>query len=120
MPDRLNILVVQGVVGLLEINPEAHSLGHLFPIADIAHDRFATATGKFLYANLFLDFFFVKDTQFFFDLMLNRQTMCIPPCFSGRVKTTHGFESWIDILETARQDMVNARFAVGGRGALVK
>ena len=43
MPDRLDVGVVEGVVGVAHVHPEAHSLGHALPVADVAHDRLAAA-----------------------------------------------------------------------------
>ena len=120
MPDGLNVLVVEGVVGLIEIDPKPHPLGHRFPVADIAHHRFAAAAGELCYADGLFNFFFVEDPQFFFNLVFDRQTMGIPSGFARHMEALHGFITGIDILETARQDVVDAGFAIGRRRPLIE
>ena len=120
MPDGLNVLVVEGVVGLIEIDPKPHPLGHRFPVADIAHHRFAAAAGELCYADGLFNFFFVEDPEFFLNLVFDRQAVGIPSGFARHMEPLHGFVTGIDILETARQDVVNAGFAVGRRRPLIE
>ena len=46
MPDRLDVGVVEGVVGVAHVHPEAHAFGHALPVADVAHDRLAAPPGE--------------------------------------------------------------------------
>ena len=52
--------------------------------------------------------------------MFDRQTVCIPAGFSRYVEPPHGFVAGINILETAREDVVDAGFAVGGGRPIVE
>ena len=105
---------------MVEVYPETHALSHFLPVTDIAHDGVPTALGKFSDTHLFFNFFLVENAQLFFDLMLYRQTVCIPPGFAWHVEATHGLETRINVFETACQHMMYARPAISGRWAFVK
>ncbi len=72
MPDAFDIAVIERVIGFVHVDPETHPVGHLLPVFDIAHDRLATSSRKFLYADFFFNFFFVEYPQFLLDLVFNR------------------------------------------------
>ena len=72
MPHGFDEIVVQGVVRLVEIYPKPHALGHLFPVTDVAHYRFAASSGELGHPDLFFNFFLVKDAELFFNLVLDR------------------------------------------------
>ena len=120
VPDRLDIVVVERVIRLVDVNPEAHPFSHLFPITDVTHHGFSAASVELGNANLCFDFRFIKDAQFLFYLMLNGQSVGIPTSFSWRIETAHCFVTGIDVLERAGQHMVNTRLTVCGRWAFVK
>ena len=120
VPDRLNVLVVQGVVRLIKIYPEAHPFGHRLPIADVAHDRVAAAAGELRYPDCLLNFLFIEYSELFLNLVFDRQAVGIPASFARHMETLHGFVAGIDILETARQDVVDAGFAVCRRRTLIE
>ena len=120
VPDRLDIGVVERVISLVEIDPEAHTLSHLLPVTDVAHDGFAAALGEFSYTNFLFDLLLIEDTKFFLNLMLHWKAVRIPTGLTRYVIALHGFVAREDVFEAARQDVVNTRFAIGGRRAFVK
>ena len=120
VPGRLDVPVVEGVVGLLEVDPVSHAPGHGLPLADVGHHGFAALAGEFGDAHLPFDFLLVEDPEFLLDLVLHRQAMGVPSPLAGGVVPAHGLVAGVDILERPRQDMVDARPAVRGGGALVE
>ena len=119
VPFAFNESVVQRVVSLIEVDPEAHSLRHLFPVGDVGHHRLTTQAREFRYPDLFLNlglFVAVDQTfafQVFFNLVFNRQTMSIPASFARHVVTTHCLVTRVNVFEASSQHMVNAGLAVG-------
>ena len=119
-PDALDVTVVQRVIGFVEIHPQAHALGHLLPVTDVAHDGFATTARKFLDADFFLDFTLVEDAEFFFDFMLHRQAVGVPARFARHIEAPHGLVTRKGVFEAAREHMMNSGLAVGRRRAFVE
>ena len=113
MPNRFNVLVIQGVVGLVKIHPETHPLGHFFPVADITHNRLSTTSGKFCDPDLRLDFLFVEDTQFFLDFVLYWQAVGIPTALPRGMKTAHCLVAWVNILECTGEYVMYTGTPVG-------
>ena len=116
MPHRLDVVVVERVVGVLHVHPEAHSLGHPLPVADVAHDRFTASPGELLDADLPLDPGLVEDPELLLDLVLDGQAVRIPAGPARAVVAAHG------LVAGNRSLKVRARtwwspglpFAVGG------
>ncbi len=66
------------------------------------------------------DLLLVGETKFLFNLNFNRQAVGIPTAAAADMVTAHGLVAREDILEGARQHMVHARLAVGGRRTFIK
>ena len=113
IPHRLDVIVVEGVVGVFHVHPETHALGHDFPIADVAHHRFAATAGELGNADLLLDTALVEDSELFLDLVLHRQPVSVPAGLARAVKAAHVLETRKHVLEGARQNMMDAGLAIG-------
>ena len=71
VPDRLYVSVIERVISFIQVDPESHALGHLFPVADVAHDGLAASPRELGNPYLFLDLFLVEYAELFFDLVLD-------------------------------------------------
>jgi hypothetical protein len=71
-------------------------------------------------AHLSFDTSFVEDAEGFLDLVFHRQTMSVPTGLARTVKALHRLVAQDEILESARQHMMDARLAVGGRRPFVE
>ena len=118
-PHRLDEGVVEGVVGVAHVHPEAHALGHPLPVADVAHHRLPAAAGELGHAHLALDLRLVEDPELLLDLVLDRQAVGVPAGLARAVVALHVLEAGEDVLEGAGEDMVDPRPPVGGRRPLV-
>jgi len=108
------------------MHPEAHALGHLLPVADVGHDRFAAQSRELGDAHLLLDLVLVValdpalSLQELFHLVLHGQPVRIPARLARRVVAAHGLVARKHVLERARQHVVDSGLAVGGRRTLVE
>ena len=119
MPDRLDVGVVEGVVGVVHVHPEAHPLGHALPVADVAHDRLAAAPGELLDPHLALDAGLVEDPELLLDLVLDGQAVGVPARPARAVVAAHGLVAGKHVLEGAGEHVVEPRPAVRGRRTFV-
>ena len=119
MPHRLDVVVVEGVVGVGHVHPEAHALGHALPVADVAHDRLAAAPGELLDPDLALDAGLVEDPELLLDLVLDGQAVGVPAGAARAVVAAHGLVAGEQVLEGAGEDVVEPRPPVRGRRTLV-
>ena len=118
-PDRLDVVVVHRHVGVVEIEPEADPLGEPVPVLDVAEDRLAAALVE-LGDPVVLDLGLRGDPQLLLDLELDRQPVAVPARLARHQMPGHGPVAGIDVLEDAREDVVGAGPAVGGRRTLVE
>ena len=118
-PHRLDERVVEGVVGIVHVHPEAHALGHPLPVADVAHHRLAAAAGELRHADLPLDLGLVEDAELLLDLMLDRQAVGVPSRLARAVVALHVLETGEDVLERAGEDVMDPRTPVRGRRPFV-
>ena len=119
VPDRLDVGVVEGVVGVPHVHPETHPLGHALPVADVAHDRLAAPPGELLDPDLALDPRLVEDPELLLDLVLDGQAVGVPSRPARAVVAAHRLVAGEHVLEGAGEDMVDPRAAVRRRRALV-
>src|SRR5262249_46149776 len=63
---------------------------------------------------IFLDFVLVLETEFFFDGEFDREAMCVPAALAQRIITAHRLVARENILERARQHMMDAGITVDG------
>ena len=119
VPDRLDVGVVERVVGVAHVDPETHPLRHPLPVADIAHDRIAASPGELLDADLRLDSGLVEDPELLLDLVLDGKAMGVPSGAARAVVPAHGLVAREHVLEGAREDVVDPGLPVGGRRPFV-
>ena len=118
-PDRLYVGVVEGGVGVGQVHPEAHALGHPLPVVDVELYRLPAPAGELRHADLAFDLGLVEYVEFLLYFMFDRQPVGVPTRLAGTVISLHVLEAGEDVLERARKDMVDAGPAVGGRRPLV-
>ena len=117
-PAGFDVVVFQRDIGGFHIHPEADAVGHRLPVFDIAENAFAAAAVEFGDA-VFLDVPFGGEAKFLFHRHFHGQAVGVPAAFAGDAVALHSAVAADDILKDARQDMVDARAAVGGGRALV-
>ena len=76
-PDALDVALVEGDVGLVQMDPEAQPLGQVLPLLHVAEDALHAAVDERLDA-VGLDLFLGVDAQFLADLDLDRQAVGVP------------------------------------------
>ena len=118
-PRRFDVGVVIGNVGGVHIQPHARTLGHRLPIANVAEDALAAAAIELLDAEL-LDLVLGGEAQLLLDLKLDRKAVGVPPAAADRTVAPHRLIAEDDILERARQHMVDAGASVRSGRALVE
>ena len=118
-PDRLDVGVGERHVGVVEVDPEPDPLGEPVPFLDVAEHRLAAALVE-LGDPVGLDLGLRGDPQLPLDLQLDRQAVAVPAGLAGHPVAAHGLVAGVDVLEDARQDVVRAGLAVGGRRPLVE
>ena len=118
-PDRLDVAVGVGVVRVVQVDPEADALGEPLPLREVR--------GHALLAELVelgdavgLDLPLAVDAQAALDLELDRQAVRVPARLARHSVAAHGLVAREEVLEDARDDVVRARPAVGGRRPLVE
>ena len=118
-PDRLDVVVLEGDVGVVEVDPEADPLGQPVPLLDVLEDRLAAALVELGDPEL-LDLLLGGDPELLFDLELDRQAVAVPAGLARHPVAAHRLVARVDVLEDAGEDVVGAGAAVGGRRALVE
>ena len=118
-PDRLDVVVVESDVRIVEIDPEADPLGQRPPVVDVAEDRLAAALVE-LGDAVGVDLLLGGDPQLALDLQLDRKPVAVPARLARNPVTAHRLVAGIDVLEDAGEDVVRAGPAVGGRRTLVE
>ena len=118
-PDRLDVVVGVGHVGVLQINPERDAVGEPFPILNVREHRFFAQLVEFINA-VFFDLLFVFEAELFLHFDLDGQTVCVPAAAPRDVKSAHDLVAREQILERARQHVMHARLAVRGRRTFVE
>src|SRR5690606_36528746 len=119
-PDALDVVVVQREIGVGEVDPETHVLRHRLPFGDVTHDRRATLLRERRDADFLLDALLVEDAELFLDLVLDGQAVRVPARFARTVEAAHRLVARVQILERAREHVVNTGAAVGRRRAFVE
>ena len=88
-PDRFDIVVIQGDVGIFQVDEIAHAFAHFTPLFFIAEDGVLTFLIELCDAVGF-DFWLAADAQLLFNLDLNRQTVGIPAGLTQYPVSLHG------------------------------
>ncbi len=115
-PERLDIFIFEGDVRRGQVDPKGHTVGELLPLADDLQCGGATELVELFHAKGF-DLRFAGDAQTLFNFDFNRQPVGIPAAAALDIVALHGLVAREDVLERARQDMVDAGATVGGGGA---
>ena len=118
-PDGLDVVVVQRVVGVVGVDPEADPLGQLVPLLDVPQDRLA-ALGVELGHAVGLDVVLGLEAQFLLDLQLDREAVGVPAALAVHQPAAHGAVAREHVLEHAAEHVVRGGAPVGRRRALVE
>src|SRR5437868_6860760 len=121
-PNRLDVIIRAGYVGMIEINPVSHALGKFLPpcIAPyIAKDELSALLIKG-FDTIFDNIGLMLESKFLFDRNLDRQAVRIPSRLARNPVTLHRLIPADNILQRPRKDMVDARNAVNGGRTFVK
>src|SRR6185436_13107240 len=84
------------------------------------HDGRPTLRREARDADFLLDALLVEDAELFLDLVFHRQAVRVPAGFARTVEAAHGLVAREQILERAREHVMDAGPAVGRRRALVE
>ena len=117
-PTGLDIVIVQGDVGVFHVDPVADAVGHGLPLFDIAEDALPALLVE-LFDTVFFDIPFAFEAQLFLDLQLHGQPVGVPAALALHPEPLHGAVAADDIFEDAGEDVVDAGAAVGGGRTLV-
>ena len=114
-----DVAVVGGDVGVVHVQPDAHPLGHGLPLLHVAEDALTAAAVELLDAEP-LDLALGGEPQLLLDLQLDGEPVGVPAAAAHGPEAAHGLVAEDDVLEGAREHVVDAGAAVGGRRALVE
>ena len=118
-PDRFDVFVGVGHVGIAHVNPKSDPVGQFLPVLDIVEDRFTAEFVEFLNAKGF-DLLLIVETELLLDGDLDRQAVRVPAASARDVKPVHDLVTREHVLESARLHMVDAGFAIGSRRTFEK
>ena len=118
-PERLDVLVVVGDVGVLHVDPVAHLVAQVGPFAGVHHHVLAALAVVVLDADGFADVF-LRDAELLLHAELHGQSVCVPSGLAVDLVALHRLEAAEGVLDAACQHMVYARVSVGRRGAFVE
>ena len=118
-PQRLDVFVVIGDVGIVHIDPVAHLAGQVLPHARKLHDGFAAGAVVLLDGDLFADVL-LGDAELLLDAQFDRKSVRIPPRLAVHEVALLRLVTAKNVLDRTGHDVVDARRAVGRRGAFVE
>ena len=117
VPERLDVAVVVGDVGIVHVDPVADALGQAAPLGGIFHHLLAAGAVVVLDGDLGADIF-LGDAEFLLDTQLHGQSVGIPAGTAADLESGLRLIAADGVLDGAGHHMVDARHAVGGRRAL--
>ena len=118
-PDALDVLVVEGVVGVAHVDPEADALGEALPLLQVGGDALAAVLVEGGDA-VVLDLLLAVDPQPALDLELDGQAVRVPARLARHAVAAHRLVAREEVLEDARDDVVRTGAPVGRGRALVE
>ena len=118
-PDRLDVLVGERVVGVVQVDPEADALGEALPLLEVGGDALPAQLVE-LGDAVGLDLPFAVDAEAPLHLELHRQAVGVPAGLARHAVAAHRLVAREEVLEDARDDVVRARPAVGRGRPLVE
>ncbi len=122
-PDRLDVIVRTGDVGIVHIHPVAHLLGQLSPSLTVVFDMMIDQLLCFrveLSGAVLFHLGLVFQAEFFFNRNFHRQAVRIPPGFARHAVALHCLEAANNILDRPAENMMHSRLAVDCRRTFVK
>ena len=119
MPQCFNVVVVEGYVGVLQIDPIAHPDGQVVPQILVFHHLLTAGMVVVVNGNLFADILFCY-AEVFLHAKFNRKSVGVPAGLALHQKALLRLVAAENVLQGTRHHVVDARFAVCGRGAFVK
>nr|AIF19568.1 hypothetical protein [uncultured marine group II/III euryarchaeote KM3_87_C01] len=108
---------MQRDIGIIHIDPEAHSLSHLTPCLLVCPHALLTLLVERLHT-VGLDGLVRHQIQSFLDFNLYRKSMSVPSTLPLYYMAFHGFPSTNHVLEQPREDMMYTRLPIGCRWSL--
>ena len=118
-PAGLNVIIVHGDIGMLQVNPESDALGHCLPLLEVAKDTLPTAGVKLVNA-IFFNLCLAGKAKFLLHLQLYGQPMGIPASDARGKIALHRLIAWYDILKDTSQHMMYPWAAVSRRWSLIQ
>ena len=118
-PQRLDVLVVVGDVGVVHVDPVAHLAGELLPHALELHHRLAAGAVVLLDGNLLADVL-LGDAELLLDTQLDGESVGIPARLAVDQIALLGLIAAEYVLDGTGHDVVDAGHAVGRGGTLVE
>ena len=112
IPKGLDILVVVGDVGVLQIHPVAHLVRQFCPLVGVHHHVLAASIVVVVHANLLTNVL-LRDAQRLLHRQLHRQAMRVPASLTLHLEALHRLISQERIFNRSAHHVVNARMSVG-------
>ena len=119
-PDRLDVVVAAGDVGMLVVEPVRDPVGELSPIRSGSLKTLCARAGVELRHAEPLDLLLPVELELLLDLDLDRQAVGVPARDAGDLLALHRVVAADQVLDRAGEDVMDARTAVGRGRALVE
>ena len=123
-PQRLDVFVVVGDIGVVQVYEVAHPLGQLAPFAGVGHHVFAALLVVVLCRDVARRLRVVDvglgDAERLLHAQLHGQPVGVPSSLALHLEALHGLIAVEGVLQRAAQHMVNAGMAVGRGRPLVE
>ena len=111
-PQALDVAVLVGDIGVLHIDPVAHAVGQVFPLAGVFHHLLAAGGIVLIDGDLLADIL-LGDTQGLLHAQLHGQAVSVPAGLAQHLVALHRLEAAEDVLDGPGHHMVDARHAIG-------
>ena len=105
------IVIMISNIRVIHVSPESDLTGELLPHSLILPYWFLTLADERL-DSVFLDLLLAIDSYLFLYLKLNRETVCIPACFTDNLVALHSLISWNHILDNTSKHVTYMRFSI--------
>ena len=119
VPQRLDVFVVVGDIGILHVDPVPHLAREALPLVGIGH-HLAAAGIVVLFDRDFRPDILFGDSEFLLDAQFHGQAVGIPASLAVHKETALRLVTADNILDRAGHHVVDARTAVGRGRPLVK
>ena len=110
-PKRFDVLVVVGDVGVFHVDPVAHFVAEVGPLAGVHHYVLTALLVVLLDADALADVF-LGDAKLFLYAKFNGEPVCVPACLALHLEALHRLEAAESVLDAASQDMMDAWMSV--------